>query len=218
VRRVFQIPFFLCVKVEVINASQAEAGGCILACTHLGHLESPSLSILMRRRIDWMARTEFFRSRAAAWFLRAIDAFPVQRHGVPVRAIRTAIVRARGGRAIGVFPEGGVARGADSVCRGGPIKRGTCLIAMAAQAPIIPVVVLGVESLSRVDAWLPVRRGRLWVIFGEPLIPPPFKPGRAAAATRRAQRAEMAEELRRRFMDLYADLRARYQISEREVP
>lgn len=217
-RRLFQIPFYLCVKVEIVNAEEAERDGCILACTHLSHLEAPSLSILLRRRIDWMARTEFFRHRPLAWFLRATDAFPVQRRGVPVRAIRTAIERARSGRTIGVFPEGGVAIGPASVCRGGPIKQGTCLIAMAAQVPIVPVVVLGVESLNRVNAWIPAQRGRLWVIFGQPLMPPRFTPGRTAAAERRALRAKMCAQLQERFVDLYADLRRRYQIDDRAVP
>jgi 1-acyl-sn-glycerol-3-phosphate acyltransferase len=214
-RLVCRIPFALCVKVEVVDAYYANRGNCILACTHMGHLEAPALSLLLRRRIDWMARIEFYRYRPLAWMLRMLDAIPVRRHGVPAQAIRTAIERAKSGRMIGVFPEGGVATGTASVCRGGPIKQGTCLIAMAAGVPIVPVVVMGVEALSHSRAWLPTRSSRLWVIFGRPLMPPPSQPGRAFAAERRAQRAEMSVQLQHRFMELHDELRRRYEIPTR---
>jgi 1-acyl-sn-glycerol-3-phosphate acyltransferase len=207
-----QIPFHLCVKAEMVDAHYADCGGCILACTHMSHLEPPVLSVLLRRRIDWMARIEFYGIPPLAWLLRAIDAIPVRRYGVPVQAIRAAVARAKSGRIIGVFPEGGVASGKASVCHGGPIKLGSCLIAMAAGMPIVPVVVLGVESLNHPRAWLPTRSSRVWVIFGRPLVPPVSQPGRAFAAERRAQRAEMSAELQRRFIELHAELHRRYNI------
>src|SRR5687768_15431933 len=95
--------YALSIKGEVIRPHLAErAGGYVLAVTHLSHLEPFVLTILVRRKIDWMARVEFYRWRPFAWMLRAMDAFPVNRFGVPVRAIRTAIERARAGRIVGI--------------------------------------------------------------------------------------------------------------------
>ena len=115
-------------------------GGYILAVSHISHLEPFIATSLVKRKIDWMARVEFYRWRIFRPFLRAFDTFPVNRFGVPVSSIRTAINRAKSGRVVGIFPEGGVVQGKDSACRGGPIKRGACLVAMRANVPIVPPV------------------------------------------------------------------------------
>ena len=52
-----------------------------------------------------------------------------------------------------LFPEGGVVKGPATVCRGGPIKKGACVIAQRAGVPIIPCVVLGTHRLNH-----PLRR------------------------------------------------------------
>src|SRR5215207_5800308 len=107
--------YALSVKGEVIRPELAErAGGYVLAVTHLSHLEPFVVGILVRRKIDWMARVEFYCYRAFAWMLHALDSFAVNRFGVPVSAIRTAIARARAGRVVGIFPEGRVAMGKES--------------------------------------------------------------------------------------------------------
>jgi 1-acyl-sn-glycerol-3-phosphate acyltransferase len=211
--------FFCCVKIEVINApSPNRKGSYILACTHLSHLEAVCVSAVISRRIDWMVRFEFYRFRIAAWFWKLINAFSIRRRGATVRGIRTAIERARSGRLIGVFPEGGVSVGAASVCRGGAIKSGVCLISSAAQVPIVPVVILGIEKLLGVRVWLPFRRGRIWINFGDPIPPPAFMPGRANAASRRRQRAELNDLLARQFAGLYQQLRQTYGIDDRSIP
>jgi len=218
VRRLCQIPFLFCVKPVLINAEVLDGGGCVLACTHMGHLEAACVSVLVRRRIDWMVRTELFHSALGAWILRALDAIPLQRYGVPVRALRTAIARAKAGRAVGMFPEGRVAIGPDSVCHGGAIRPGVCFISIVAQVPIVPVVVVGAEQLHNWRAWTPFRGSRLWVILGRPLMPPAYTPGLAAAASRREQRAELSAELQHRFVKLYAELRARHPVDEMSSP
>ena len=217
-RKFFQLAFLCCMKVRVIRLGPEPAGGYVLACTHLSHLEPVCGIVLLRRRIHWMARLEFFSWKPIAWALRAIDVFAVNRFGTPVKALRTAIRRAKEGKVIGVFPEGGLVIGPESVIRGGPIKRGICMTASYAAVPIVPCVLLGTEKLVGVRAWLPTKSTRLWVIFGKPIIPKPHLPGRANAAQRRNDRAALASELREAFVTLYAELRQRFNIDDRDVP
>ena len=183
-------------------------GGYLLACTHLSHLEPFIVSTILRRKVDWMARVEFYRWGVFRWFLDRFDAFPVNRFGVPVSAIRTAIARARAGRVVGIFPEGGVAMGRESVCRGGPIKRGVCLVSMRAGVPIVPCVMLGTHELTKFEPWLPFRRATLWVAFGEPIYPVRDAP------THKAGRAIMARQLADAFCSLYRELCDRYPIPD----
>lgn len=214
-----RVGIFNSLHVRILHPrAMRRQGGYILACSHLSHVEPFLLSALMPRRIDWMARMEFYRLKFYAMLLDCIDAFSVNRQGVPVRAIRTAIARVRSGRVLGIFPEGGVVTGAESVCRGGAIKRGACLVACAAGTPIVPVVMLGTHELNRIGVWIPWRRGRIWVAFGEPIEPRNPPPGPSGARQRRLQRQEMAEELRQAFMRLYAELLQKYGLQDAKFP
>ncbi len=184
-------------------------GGYILAPTHISHLEPAILSTLIKRRVDWMARIEFYRYWIGRWILNRFDAFPVNRYGVPVRAIRTAINRAKAGKIVGIFPEGNVMLDDDSVCRGGPIKGGACLIAIRADVPIIPCVLLGTHSLTGFYPWVPFRRGRIWMAFGDP-IAPIHDPHNHKAA-----RKQMTEQLAAAYRTLYLELLKRYDLPDR---
>lgn len=199
-------------NAEVVRPEAAErAGGYVLAPTHLSHLEPFCLGILIKRKVDWMARLEFFRRKWAAAILYGTDAFPVNRFGVPVRAIRTAIARAKAGRVVGIFPEGGVAVGASSVCRGGPMKKGAFLVAHRAGVPVLPCVVLGTHRLNELGPWLPFKNAYIWVIYGRPIEP-------SLNASPKAAREQLAAEWQAQVMELYAELRERYGIRDRDIP
>lgn len=199
-------------NVRAVRPEAAEReGGYVLACTHLSHLDPVCVGVLVNRKIDWMARLEFFRSKLVAAYLWSVDAFPVNRFGMAARSVRTAINRAAGGRVVGIFPEGGVMTGSASVCRGGPIKRGACVVAQRANVPIIPCVIVGTHELNRPLPWIPFRRGNLWVAYGRPIEP---KEG----MHRREARFEMAEALRREFAALYDELRTTCGVDDAGVP
>src|SRR5260221_12642553 len=142
-------------RSHVVNPQAAERqGGCVLALTHLSHLEPMCASVLIRRPIDWMTRKEFFKFRAIGWLLRGCNAFCVNRQGIPVAAVRMAIERAKRGRMVGICPEGGVAQGANSALRGSAIKKGCCSVSIRANVPILPCIMLGTNDLNRVGPWL----------------------------------------------------------------
>jgi len=186
-------------------------GGYLVACSHVSHLDPFCISVVLPRKIGWMARIEFYRHRWAAWLLRAVHAFPVNRQGVPVRAIKTALARLARGEVVGVFPEGEIKGRSESVLFGGPIKRGVCLLAQRSGCPILPCVVLGTDKLNAVDPWLPRLRGRLWIACGELIEPVP-------GLDRRAARAEMAARVEQALAALYAQLREKYALDDSVVP
>jgi 1-acyl-sn-glycerol-3-phosphate acyltransferase len=141
----------------------------------------------------------------------AVHAFPVRRQGVPVSAVKMALQRLRQGEVVGVFPEGEIKTGAESVLRGAPIKRGVCLLAARADCPVLPCVILGTDRLNALHPWLPMWRGRLWMACGEFIEPVP-------GTDRRAARAEMADRIERALVDLYARLRREYGLEDSILP
>jgi 1-acyl-sn-glycerol-3-phosphate acyltransferase len=207
--------FFMTMNVRSVRLESADRdGGYVLACSHLSHLDPICVGILAGRKVDWMSRIEFFRFRLVAAYLWACDAFPVKRFSFTGRAVRTAIARAAGGGVVGIFPEGGVCTGKASVCRGGPIKRGACVVAQRAGVPIIPCVIVGTHELNRPLPWIPYRRGNLRLVFGRPIEPRRGVPG----SRRRAARFEMAERLRAEFRRTFDELLQTFDIPDAEVP
>jgi len=202
-----------CVRQVVLAPEQVDRkGGFLLACTHLSHLEPMIVGCHIWRPVRWMARIEFFRPRWGAALLHWGGAFPVDRFGQSAPAVRRAVSLVNAGELVGMFPEGGVAQGARSAVRGGAIKEGVCTIAVETRSPVIPVVVLGTEKLNRVGPWLPFRRGKVWIAFGDEVKP------RERSASRRADRKEMAQRLRNEFVRTYQRLLNETGLKDDDVP
>src|SRR5881398_4097140 len=77
------------------------AGGFLLAANHISHFDPFIISSVVRRKIDWMTMAEFFRFRFFRFLLRAVDAFPADRHHADRKTIRTAIERLKSGHVVG---------------------------------------------------------------------------------------------------------------------
>jgi 1-acyl-sn-glycerol-3-phosphate acyltransferase len=204
--------FFCTMNTHVLHAERAQRDGpFILALTHISHLEPICASVLLKRKIDWMTRKEFYKYRICARYLNAIDAFKVNRQGVPVSSIRTAIERLRLGRLVGICPEGGVVHGPCAAIRGGSIKRGVCSVAIRAGAPIVPCVMLGTHALNRVGPWLPFKHATIWVAYGEAIYP-------ETTTSTRATRRALSDRLIAAYQSLYAELRQTCGIAEDFTP
>jgi 1-acyl-sn-glycerol-3-phosphate acyltransferase len=203
---------FCTMRIRTIRPEAARREGpFIVACTHISHLDPFLISALIPRPLDWVTRIEFFKYRVIAATLHAINAFEVRRFGVPVSTIRKSIERLRRGRIIGICPEGGVVRGKTACVRGAPIKRGVCLISYRTGVPVLPCVILGSENLDTVGPWLPVKRGRLWIAFGEKLIEP------RQDLDRKTAREHMARELQSAYISMFQELKQTFGLSDDSV-
>jgi 1-acyl-sn-glycerol-3-phosphate acyltransferase len=158
-----------------------------------------------------MARKEFFRFKPIAWFIGKCGAFSVNRQGIPVSSIRRAIELARSGEVVGICPEGGRAMGKNAAFRGGRIKKGVCSVAIRSGVPVVPCVMLGTPEMNRVGPWLPAKRAKLWVAYGEPLAPP-------AGKSTREKRERLREEITAAYIRLYEELRHQFGLEDAAVP
>jgi 1-acyl-sn-glycerol-3-phosphate acyltransferase len=207
-----RLVFVVTIRLHLLRPQLAEReGGYILALTHLGHVDPFCSSVLVRRPIRWMARREFFQFRILSWLLGKMGAFSVNRQGIPVSSIRRAIELAREGEVVGICPEGGRKCGAESAFRGGQIKKGVCSVSIRSGAPVVPCVMLGTPALNHVIPWLPLKRTKLWIAYGEPLAPPP---GKSTRATREALRDQISQA----YVRLYGELRATFGLEDATVP
>src|SRR2546423_15013825 len=130
-------------RIYVIGRENAErAGGFLLASNHISHFDPFIISSVLRRKIDWMAMAEFFPMPIIGSLLRAVDAFPAERDRADRKTIRTAIEKLKSGHAVGVFPEGGIRDGANSLLEGATVRTGASALAHMAGAPIVPCVIV----------------------------------------------------------------------------
>jgi len=148
----------------------------ILAATH----RSPyDIAVLLRhgpRQLDFLSITDLFVRRDVAWLFRMMNAFPLDRHKPDTATVKQLVRRLKSGRAIGMFPEAAMNRGEESAVVTRKIVPGVGRLAALARVPILPCVILGSENYEGSwTHWLPLRRTRYGVIFGD-LIPPAATP------------------------------------------
>jgi 1-acyl-sn-glycerol-3-phosphate acyltransferase len=199
-------------RVHVIRYENANRnGGFLLAANHISHFDPFILSSVVRRKIDWMAMAEFFPNPLLGSFLRAVDAFPADRHRADRKTIRTAIERLKQGRVVGVFPEGGIRDGARSLLEGAPLRPGASTLAHMAGVPILPCVIVGSDRFYSKKSWLPLRRTPVWIAFGDPI--PPF-PDLEKSAARERTECELAVA----FKHLYAELQEKFSLTSDDLP
>jgi 1-acyl-sn-glycerol-3-phosphate acyltransferase len=213
IARVLAKLILLCVaKRRVLGAEHTRlAGPWVLAANHISHFDPPTISALAARDIDWMAMVELFQKPAAARCIRALNAFPTDRARVDRKSVRIALRRLGEGRVVGMFPEGGIRNGAESVLEGAPVKPGAVTIAEMAGVPVVPCVLLGTDRLYRVWNWLPLRRTSVWAVFGAPIRP-------ARGVSRHEARGQMAAQLSAAFRELFATARREFGLGDDDLP
>ena len=146
---------------------------CLFAANHISHFDPLFLSFAVERQLDYMTTAEFFFPALVGAWMRAVGAFPVNRAGPGGAAIREATRRLRAGRAVGMFPEGGIRAEVASILEGAPGRPGVGRLAVLAGAPVMPCVVLGTDRLYDSHRWRQpfFERVPVWVGFGRPILP-----------------------------------------------
>jgi 1-acyl-sn-glycerol-3-phosphate acyltransferase len=146
-------------------------GGFIVACTHHSPYDVPLLIRHAVRRLDFVTTTEACGKPLVRWFYKSMNAFPLDRSRRDPAAVRTALDRLRRGRVVAIFPEGRLRRDADSVLSTRKLDQGVARIARIAGVPIVPCVIVNSGAYSRASSWLPLRRVKYGIAYGQPIHP-----------------------------------------------
>ncbi len=80
----------------------------ILAANHRSFLDSIFIPLVVRRRVTFVAKAEYFDDPKTAWFFRGCGQIPIRREGgsASERALESATDVLRGGGVFGIYPEG----------------------------------------------------------------------------------------------------------------
>jgi 1-acyl-sn-glycerol-3-phosphate acyltransferase len=144
-----------------------ETGPAILASNHLSFIDSLFIPLLVKRRVVFLGKSDYFDSWRTRWFVRSVGVIPVRREGgaASEAAIRAGIRALREGHIVAIYPEG--TRSPDGRLYRG--KTGVARMALEGQAAVIPVCVKGTDKVMPIGAKAPRLFGRLEVTYGAPL-------------------------------------------------
>ncbi|MFF2654908.1 lysophospholipid acyltransferase family protein [Streptomyces sp. NPDC058045] len=148
-----------------------ETGPAIVAGNHLSFADHFLMPAMLRRRITFLAKAEYFtgrgvKGRLTAAFFRSIGQIPVDRSGREAgqAAIREGLGVLSRDELLGIYPEG--TRSHDGRLYKG--KVGVAAMALRAGVPVVPCAMIGSFEAQPPGRRLP-RPHRITIRFGEPL-------------------------------------------------
>ncbi|MYR05196.1 1-acyl-sn-glycerol-3-phosphate acyltransferase [Gordonia sp. SID5947] len=157
-------------KVEGLE-NLPSRGPAILASNHLAVMDSFYLPLMVRRRIYFLAKSEYFtgtgpKGAFQRWFFSAVGQIPIDRSGAEAAAgaLTAARRQLEAGELMGMYPEG--TRSPDGRLYKG--KTGLARVALDTGVPVIPVAMINTEKLNPPGSIIP-RPARVVVKIGKPL-------------------------------------------------
>ena len=138
----------------------------VYAANHLSALDIPVLYAGLPTQFRILAKRELFRYPFLGWHLTRSGQIPID-HGdarASLRGLNRASDSLRKGMPLVIFPEGG--RSHDGRLRS--FMGGAFYMAIKAQAPVVPVVLVGTWELLPMNSFH-LRPGRIDMIVGEPI-------------------------------------------------
>ena len=127
----------------------------IICGNHKSNLDPVAISAIFERQIFWMAKKELFENKFFGGFLTKLGAFPIDRQGNDLAAIKKSLKILKNEDVLGIFPEGTRVKEADYT----RIKSGIALIAQKTNSRVLPVYIEG--------DYKPFRKTRIY--FREPV-------------------------------------------------
>ncbi|MEU4269689.1 lysophospholipid acyltransferase family protein [Streptomyces sp. NPDC026092] len=157
-------------RIEGLEHIPAD-GAAIVAGNHLSFSDHFLMPVVLKRRITFLAKQEYFtgpglKGRLTAAFFRSAGQIPVDRSGKEAgqAAIREGLGVLAKGELLGIYPEG--TRSHDGRLYKG--KVGVAVMAITAGVPVIPCAMVGTFEIQPPGKVVP-RVRRVTVRFGEPL-------------------------------------------------
>ncbi|MCX5076678.1 lysophospholipid acyltransferase family protein [Streptomyces sp. NPDC060334] len=157
-------------RIEGLENIPAE-GAAIIAGNHLSFSDHFLMPAILKRRITFLAKAEYFtgpgvKGRLTAAFFRSAGQIPVDRSGKDAgqAALREGLGVLAKGELLGIYPEG--TRSHDGRLYKG--KVGVAAMALGAGVPVVPCAMVGTFEIQPPGQRIPKIR-RVTIRFGEPM-------------------------------------------------
>jgi len=188
--------FKLVMDLKVEGAENLPADGAVvLAANHVTNFDVFPMQLSIPRPIFFMAKSGLFKFPIFEAALRDLGAFPVYRGEKDEWALRHAARALENKQTLGMFPEGTRSKGKGL----GIAKTGSARLALDANCPIVPMVVLGTDKFFKRFP----RRARVTIKLLPPILP---KPGETPLSLMDRVMFSLAKELPVEMRGVYAEV------------
>ncbi len=127
-------------RIKVVNLENEPIDtNYIVCCNHTALLDVVVIAAGLKRQVRFMAKKEAFKVPILNWFIKSMGAFPVDRKGGDVGAIKKTIEILNSGSCVGIFPQG--TRCPYKNPRETEIKDGIGMVAKRANVGVLPVAI-----------------------------------------------------------------------------
>jgi len=142
-------------------------GGAIIAPNHISVLDSFFVPLVLPRRITYVGKAEYLDDWRTRYLFPAMGMIPIDRTGgdAAAAALDAAAGLLDAGELFGIYPEG--TRSRDGSLHKG--HTGVARLALRTGAPIVPVGIIGTDSVQPPDARFPIPFRRVHIRFGRPV-------------------------------------------------
>jgi 1-acyl-sn-glycerol-3-phosphate acyltransferase len=181
-------------RARGLGSENVPIGPLIVAPNHASFMDHFFSGAFIRRRIQFMAKSQLFAAGLPQWIFSHGGVFPVRRGVQDEEAFVTAFRILERGGAIGMYCEGGRSRTGQLADEARP---GIGRLALESGAPVVPVAILGSHQVRN---WKRLRLPRVTVSYGRPLK---FD---VIADPTREQQQQAADVILERIRGLHSDL------------
>ena len=141
------------------NEPRADEGPYILICNHISNTDPVFLCAgIKHQQPYYMAKKELFKVPILGKLVSALGAFPVNRGGADVSAIKNTIATLKSGRCIGIFPQGHREPGKTPMEAN--LKTGAAMIAVKTQATVFPCCIKTTDNKFKLFRKIDVYYGK----------------------------------------------------------
>lgn len=127
-------------RVKLIGAENEPEDGTFLICAnHISEADPLILGACLKHNPRYMAKKELMKVPVIGKLITALGAYPIDRGGNDVAAIRKTVDFLKNGESVIMFPQGTRCRGVDPT--GTKFRNGCALIAARAGVPVLPIYI-----------------------------------------------------------------------------
>ncbi len=148
-------------RIKVVGReNEPEGGGYLVCANHISAADPVVVCAAMHHQVCYMSKKELFKIPGLSFLLRTLGAFPVDRSGTDIGAVKNSIRLLKDGKWVGMFPQGTRHPGKNP--RDTSVKTGASMIAYRADADILPVYIHRKDNKPRIFR-------KTVVIIGKPI-------------------------------------------------
>jgi 1-acyl-sn-glycerol-3-phosphate acyltransferase len=181
-------------RARAVGSENVPSGPVILAPNHASFMDHFFCGAFVRRRIQFMAKSQLFAPGIPSYVFSHGGVFPVRRGVADEEGFTTAYAVLDRGGALGMYCEGGRSRNGELAEHARP---GIGRLALESGAPVVPVAILGSHQVRN---WKRLQFPKVIVRYGVP-----FRFGAERAPSRERQQ-HAADAILDRIRELHAEL------------